>query len=232
MTVHGNRMIGTIAEMGGVTSIPTPFHRSLLQMVQYNAQYLVNPGEQVFYDMATASYHSFARNSLADRMQGDWLLMLDTDHQFAPDLAARLLRVFYKHDLDVLSAMYVYLNPPHNPVMFIRMPDGRLQFLGDWERRADLEVMEVGAAGGGCLLVHRRVFDRIRDELHENPFSTLGDMSEDLSFFDRLQRLGIPAYVALGIESLHLTWRPVGLADYTPGTIPLDPDRVLRDGRT
>lgn len=232
MTAHGTKFVGTIAEMGGVITVPTPFHRAVLQMAQYNAQYLVNPGEAVFYDAANNSYHSFARNALADNMRGDWLLMLDTDHTFEPDLAARMLATMNRHQIDVLSAMYVYRNPPHNPVMFVRMPDGNLRFLGDWDRKKKIDVMEIGAGGGGSLMIRRSVFTRIRKDLKENPFSIANDMSEDLSFFDRLRRLDIKAYVALGIESQHLTWKPLGLADYHVESALVDTDhRVIREGK-
>ena len=82
MTVMCNKFIGTVAYLGGVPSVLEEFCWSWSQMVQYNTEYLCQPGELIFYDRARASYHAFARNTLASRMRGDWIVMLDTDHLF------------------------------------------------------------------------------------------------------------------------------------------------------
>ena len=47
---------------------------------ELNTEYFCGQGEIIHYDRATVSYHSFARNTLVERMEGDFLLMLDTDH--------------------------------------------------------------------------------------------------------------------------------------------------------
>src|ERR1051326_640904 len=141
MPTYGKKPIGSVMWMAGVIAVPTPFATALVKMVEYNFDYLFQPGESVFYHPITTSYHPFARNCMVDQMQGEWLQMLDTDHTHDPDLTARLLALMNRHQIDVLSAMYVYRNPPHNPVMFIRRPTGELAFLGDWDRRRRLEVM-------------------------------------------------------------------------------------------
>jgi hypothetical protein len=60
------------------------------------------------------------------------------------------------------------------------------------------------------------VFDRIRTELHEQPFDHRAAFSEDHSFFDRCRELAIPVYGAPHIESPHLTARAINQRDYTP----------------
>lgn len=225
--LRGTLTIGTIAYMGGVAATLEAFTWAWGQMIQYNADYLVEPGQRIHYDRATVSYHSYARNNLADRMRGDWLLMLDTDHAFEPDLAARLLNMSEKHGLDVVSAMYVYKQHPHNPVVFTRQGDD-VKYLGDWDRTA--QVFQVGAAGAGALLVRRSVFDRIRNQLDENPFEIRKAFSEDNSFFDRCHQLGIACWCCSAIESPHLLVKPVTLADYVPDPAMLGP-RVEVEGR-
>lgn len=211
--LHGKRIIGTIAYMGGVPAVLEAFAWAWGQMVQFNTDYLVEPGERIHYDRATVSYHSYARNNLADRMRGDWLLMLDTDHAFEPDLAARMLNMAIRHDFKVLAALYVYKQPPHNPVLFTRQGD-TMQYLGDWDR--GVQAMQVGGAGAGALLVQREVFERIRTQLDENPFEIRKSFSEDNSFFDRCWELNIPCWCCPAIESPHLVVKPVTLADYRP----------------
>lgn len=213
--LKGKVTVGTIAYMGGVPSNLEAFTWAWGQLIAYNADYLVDQNERIHYDRATVSYHSFARNNLSDKMRGDWLLMLDMDHQFEPDLAARLLNMANWHGLDVLTGLYVYKQAPHNPVLFTRRGD-KVEYLGDWDKSA--QVFEVGAAGAGCLFVRRSVFARIRAELDENPFEIRKCFSEDNSFFDRCHELGIKTWCCPMIESPHLAVRPFTLADYTPDT--------------
>lgn len=205
----GSNIIGTVGYMGGVMSLPTPFVHSWQQMIEYNYEHLLNPGELIKYDRATVSYHSFARNSLVDNMYGDWLLQLDTDITFEPDLLGRMLNKMYKFDVDVLVGMYLYKSPPHAPVMYNYDPVKKeKQVLGDWQQDADL--IPIKGAGAGCLLVRRRVFDKIR-ATGQGPFDIYikdgAPLSEDHSFFERLWDLKIRAYWPPDIYVKHLTYK-------------------------
>lgn len=216
--LYGRKHIGTIAYLGGVPAVLEKFCWAWGEMIAYNGEYLCEAGETIYYDRAMVSYHSFARNNLVDRMQGDWILMLDTDHQFEPDLAARMVYAMNLHQVDVLTAIYCYKLAPHNPVVFTR-DRNRIEYLGDWDKNCQL--FQIGAAGAGSLLVRRRVFDRIRDELAENPFEIRKCFSEDNSFFDRCWDLGIKCYCCPAIESPHLRVDRVQLEDYQ-----VDPARI------
>jgi hypothetical protein len=215
MTLQRNRCIGTIAYLGGLPAVLEPFCWAWGQLIQYNAEYLCKPGEYVHYDKATVSFHSFARNSLTERILGDWLLMLDTDHVPDPDLAVRLLTIMLKADVPIVCGVYCHRTPPNSPVLYQWNKDETgLEPIGDWDRAAML--IEVGSAGGGALLVHRSVYQQIRDELHCGPFDILPPFGEDHSFFKRCRQLKIPVYAAPTIESKHLEIRPFGLDTYTP----------------
>lgn len=218
----GRKPIGTIAYMGGVPTLPEPFVWSWGQMIQYNNDYLINGNESVFYDRATVSYHSFARNTLVQRMKGDWMLMLDTDHKFDPDVTARMLAKMNKYNIDVLVGLYLYKFEPHSPVLYRWNEENEnLELIGDWDK--DVELFEVGSSGGGCLLVKKSVFDRIKKELKEEPFDIIPPFSEDHSFFQRLRKLGIKAYCDPSIEFPHLTFKALTLKDYDKESIKLSP---------
>lgn len=207
-----NRCIGTVARMGGCPAYLGEFFDSFVDLVAWNASYLCAPGEYVHYPRPPqASIHDVARNSLAESMRGDWLLQLDSDHAFQPDLCGRLMNVAERTEADVVTGFYQYRQRPHSPVLYIGK-DGLPKPLVDWD--GSLEALEVYSAGAGCLWVKRSVFDRIRSGLGEEPFARINGLGEDHSFFLRLHRLKIKAVAALRVECHHLQVRPLGLADY------------------
>ena len=102
------KTIGTVAYLGGVPAVYEKFCWSWSQMIQYNTEYVCPAGTIIHYDRAQMSYHVYARNSLVDKMQGDWILMFDTDHSFEPDIVSRMLFQMNKHNIDVLVGLYMY----------------------------------------------------------------------------------------------------------------------------
>lgn len=213
----GKNVIGTISYLGGVMSLPEPFVDSWTKMIQYNYEYALNPGELIKYDRATVSYHSFARNSLVDNMQGDWLLQLDTDVTFEPDLIWRMVQRMEKYGIDVLCGLYLYKSPPHPPVAYAWDPKKKEKFiLGDWQK--DCDLLQIKSAGAGCLLVRKSVFERMRSELKCSPFDIYFDgkvpLSEDHSFFERCWDLKIPVYAAPDLWVNHLKYKELTEKDY------------------
>jgi hypothetical protein len=206
--------LGTVAYLGGVPAVLEEFCWAWGQMVAFNAEYL----GYVHIDHARESVHDFARNELVRRMLGQWIVMLDADHQPPPDIVLRLVTTADRLAIDVLTAMYQYRRPPHLPVWFEDTPHGRQAVL-DWDANG-AQAIQISAAGAGSLFVRRRVFERIFQEMGEEPFARTGGWGEDHSFFWRLKLLGIPAWGAPGIESGHLAVRPVTLADYERPGIP------------
>lgn len=204
-----NRYIGTVAYMGGVPAVLEKFAWAWGQLIQYTNEWLPD-GEMIYWDRAMLSEHAAARNSLCDRMKGDFILMLDTDHEFEPDLLLRLYTRMMDYNLDVLSGVYCWKNPPHAPVIFHEGDNGFFQNIGTWE---GAPLIQVDSAGGGCLMIRRRVIEKIKTELNESPFMNSPPFGEDHSFFRRCKRLGIKAYCDTRIEASHLAVKPITLAD-------------------
>lgn len=208
----GRKAIGTVAYMGGVPAVLEKFCWSWGQMVQYNQEMLCGPDQFVHYDRATISDHAPARNHLTSRFLGDWLLQLDTDHEFDPDIVARLVRLADVNDIDVLSGFYQFKNGPCGPVLFQWVGDDpdrqALHPMIEWP--GDVPLLQVGSAGAGCLLVRRSVFDRIaREWPGSGAFDRIPPFSEDHSFFVRCKKLGIACYAAMHVRSDHLRVQPV-----------------------
>jgi GT2 family glycosyltransferase len=214
LTTH--KILGTVAYMGGIMSLPEPFAWSWGNMAAFTPNALCGDGEYIHYDRAKLSLHDYARNEMLSRMRGDWILMLDTDISFEPDLAARMVRTMYKYDLDVLTGIYSYKHEPHFPVLYMHNPENdRHEIIADWDRSK--EIFEIGSAGAGVLLIRRHVCERITAELSENPFDRYPRKGEDHSFFTRLRKLGIKAFCAPHIEVSHLEYLGVRPStDYLP----------------
>jgi hypothetical protein len=215
--------IGTLAWMAGVWATPTDFTRSLAKMVAYNYESgIMGPHEFVHIDDQPTSYHSAARNALAKRFMGDWLLQLDTDHVFEPDLLARMVGLIRKWDVDVLTAVYRTKIHPYLPNLFWWDEAGQ-QFVQmaavDWNQ----PLAEIKCSGAGALLIRRKVFDRIREELHEEPFDIIHPYSEDFGFYRRCIKLGIKTYVAPQICVDHLIPHPITHADFDQSAIDMMP---------
>ena len=204
------RTIGTVGYMGGLMSIPEPFVYSWTQMIQFNQDALCQEDEQIHYTRTRYSLHSAARNDLAQNMQGDWLLQLDTDLVFDPDFCARLVRVMETYKLDIVTGVYPYKANPGVPTLYHHNEKTqRHDPISLSSDLSDMEIFEVDSAGGGCLLVRRSVFERIVTELKQPPFEMIPPCGEDHSFFMRARKLGIKAHCAWKVQSAHLGFKEV-----------------------
>ncbi len=194
------------------------FSDSVVRMALHTQACCCDPNEFIDYDGATVSYHSLARNELVKKFldgSGQWLLMLDTDHCFAPDLLSRLLYMARKHECQVLSGLYLRKYFPHDPVANLWYPDQEgFGALTSWD--PTVEVMECGPCGGGVLLMHREVLEKVNVASGGGAFSEAPGLSEDYSFFKRCKDLGIKTYLAPNIEAHHLEVgrRSLHAADY------------------
>lgn len=215
--IFGTKAIGTVAYLGGLPAVLEQFTWSWGQMIQYNQEMFCNGPQHVHYMRSHFSDHAPARNHLVANFIGDWLVQMDTDHAFDPDIVARLVRTADECNVDVLSACYQMKQAPHVPVIFQWVQTREepkeygLQPMIKWDRSA--KIIQIGSAGGGCLFVRRVVFDAIASKYREGAFDKIHPYSEDNSFFLRCRDLGIPAYAAMNIHSHHLRVVPVTLDD-------------------
>ncbi len=204
--------IGTVARMWADNTY-TKWSDSYLKMVYYTHLQMCKEGEYIHLTEGQCSWHVLGRNTLASEIQGDWLFMSDTDHCFAPDLLIRLHEIKKEVGAQVISAIYQRKSPPFGPVMGVWEGDTLLG-VGDFPR--DVNAFTIGAVGGGGLLIDREVFERITRELGEQPFDTIGGLSEDYSFCLRCKRLGIPVYVCPRVQTHHIIPHVLSINDYKP----------------
>lgn len=161
--------------------------------------------------------------SFLNQSPGEWLLFIDDDMGFAPDLVHKLLEAAHPVDRPVVGGLCFgysrYETTDEHAERFIVGPTiyrfvetaSEVGFakLNDYPRD---EVVQVDGTGAACLLIHRSVLQGMHDALGPNWFTTVSipkgpagqtTFSEDLSFCWRLRTAGIPIYVHTGARTSH-----------------------------
>lgn len=127
----------------------------------------------------------------------EWLLFLDDDHAFSPDLLTRLLA----HKVPMVGSLYLQRMQPFAPVAFgEKTEDERYIPLMLSEHPTDA-LVEVAAIGTGGMLIRSEILRAMKEPWFEH-----GRASEDLIFCDKVYELGLgPIYCDLGSRMGHLT---------------------------
>ncbi len=180
----------------------------------------------------TKSEQFRARNAIVDAAQkvnADWLLMLDDDMVIntlvtsGPTEAYDFLRKMIAHDKDVCGALYFQRVGNCMPVLMkANSEDSGYRFLREDELEHRLQRVDV--AGGGCLLIKMRVFDKIKAPYFEPEFQ----WGTDIQLCRKAIEKGMEVWADTSIELGHLRQektivtsrnRRQFLADNTPGEV-------------
>lgn len=208
---YGRKIMGTVGVMSGIPTVPTNFLWSFQKMSLYNERHVTLPNEEIYYIGAPYSLHCAARNSLVNKAEGEWLFMLDTDQEFDADVLGRLLYTMNEYDLDVVTGVAYQKGSPYLPLVYIY--DEELEGFQILSKIDSEDIVKVGAAGGGCLLVKNYIFEKIKQELNEEPFDMMSPLGEDLSFFERCRQLDIEVWCDPKVEVGHLKFSSVHKED-------------------
>lgn len=153
-----------------------------------------------------------------DRTTDDWLLQIDTDQIITVEHFKKLVAAADKDERKIVSGVVHAawdtdnLYPEPVPCVFKMGSDGEgLYALHEYPEDS---VVEIDAAGTGCLLVHRSVFEEMRekaDQVHEgNMWCFYRDMplnqswvGEDIFWSIRAKALGHKLYAHTGVQLPH-----------------------------
>jgi hypothetical protein len=210
------------------------FTYDLARMIRFDAQ---GPGHICGPDGGLLSLSSGpriaeARNTIVDQFadmypKADWLLMLDSDMTFDPDLVERMLGVADPKNVPILGGLCFCAGGDDRgpyPTLYREIETKQnyvhVAPVEDYPRNA---LVKVGATGGACLLVHRQVFAAMKQpwpngfgttqdgELNPHPWFSEGlvgpggkQLGEDIAFCRRAVLLGIPVHVHTGIKLGHV----------------------------
>jgi hypothetical protein len=174
-----------------------------------------------------------ARNKLVERFlaetKAEWLLMIDTDMGFAPDLLDQLLGAADADERPMVGALCFRQKwdatiPADlgarrwriEPTMFRYAKvegTGEEGFapIIDYPRG---ELVRVDGTGAACLLIHRSLLETVEVEMGPSWFEPLKHpsaspgskprwFSEDLSFCARVASVGSPLFVHTGVKTTH-----------------------------
>jgi hypothetical protein len=136
---------------------------------------------------------AFARHIVSEyaRAQSfDWLIMIDDDSVFPPDLVRRLL----SHNKDVVTALAYQRLAPFAAVAY--------EFSAEAKGPVHLEGLEhtglrqVDGTGLHCAAIKVSVFERLKDAGIERWYGGFDNrFGEDFAFCAHMQELSIPVYV-------------------------------------
>lgn len=147
-----------------------------------------------------------ARDMLADQaiaMDADYVLWLDSDVVFTPDLLHNLLA----HDVDFVTGMYFERRPPFGPVLYKKIRYGETPAEYEAEKYLDYpqkELFEIDACGFGAVLVRTQVIKDVRERYY-HAFAPQQGFGEDISFCIRAKNVGYKLWCDSSIQLGHVT---------------------------
>lgn len=148
-----------------------------------------------------------ARNNLARqaiKSEADFVLWLDSDMVFGPDLLQRMLKVCTENNIDFLTGLCFRRKPPYTPCLFDRLektdkgasytailsvPDGRFK---------------VGGCGFAGVLMSMDVLLSVAAKFDGRMFDPLPGFGEDVAFCWRARQCGYDIWCDSDIELGHV----------------------------
>ena len=135
----------------------------------------------IAFQMGSLVYDS--RNALAAnalKMEADYVLWLDSDMVFPPDVLERLMKDRDKGD--IITAVYYRRVAPYSPVLLdkLEIDDTGCEWT-NMKKVPDKGIFEVAGCGFGCVLMPTKIFTDVLAEFG-NLFAPIKGVGEDLSF--------------------------------------------------
>lgn len=214
------------------TEVAYSFHDSLVNLLMFDAANhgrMLNAG-YIAVRCSSSGDLPAARNVVAERFltrDDDWLFCVDTDMGFAPETVERLLSVADPVARPIVGAlcfaqreiahdgMSGYRTVPRFTIMdWVETADGP-RFMGRANYPVN-SVVQCAGTGAACVLIHRSVLERMRDEMGPTWYDRIPGsdgmlLGEDISFCVRAGALDIPVHVCTAVKTTHL--KPIWLGE-------------------
>ena len=150
--------------------------------------------------------------------KADWLLWLDTDMGFLPDLVERLMESADPTERPIVGALcfshrqiapddYGGRHTVATPTLFRWAERGGMEGFDIIYDYPPASLVACDGTGSAAILIHRSVFEQMRAEYGDTWYDPIrakeGRVGEDLSFCMRATALGVPIHVDTGVRTTH-----------------------------
>lgn len=182
---------------------------------------------------------SKSRNELVgrflDRSECDWLLFIDSDMVFPPDTIIRLLHSAQLAGTKIIGGLCVMVTKD-GPIPTLYQPaESDTDVTRVMLNAPKDQILQVAATGAACLMIHRDVLERFRDESPDNrQFCWFQErvintrwVSEDISFCLRAYELGYSVFVDTTLSIGHAKGGRVWHAEDIGGTVGIEPAKSV-----
>lgn len=219
-------LAATLVPRDGMNS--TSFTDSMLRTVMFdanNAGHLIAGGGPLLLPASPNTLPDMRNQACAlllDETEAEWLWFVDSDMGFHETALYELLAAADPAERPVVGALCFGMKQaePDGIGGWVTHPfptvyDWTENEAGKWGFSlrygyAIDTVTRAAATGAACLLIHRSVLQRLREQHGDTWFDRAvmepgeGLMGEDIAFCARLGRSGIPIYVHTGVKTTHL----------------------------
>lgn len=151
-----------------------------------------------------------------DKTDTEWLLWVDSDVVISPDTFKLLWGNKDAKERPILTGVYFTTDTPEEPLM-VPMPTV-FNFADNGDGGFGLvrvhplpnnQLIQVGAAGMGYVLMHRSIVEKIRAAVPDSPlFAEMGHgktfIGEDIYFFALCDKADIPVFCHTGATAPHM----------------------------
>ena len=148
-----------------------------------------------------------ARNELARqaiKSEADWVLWLDSDMVFEPNLLNRMLTVCKDNDIDFLTAICFRRKPPYTPCLFDRLE--KIEHGASYTTIMSVPEgrFKVGGCGFAGVLMSTDVLMSVAARFGGRMFDPMEGFGEDVSFCWRARQCGYEIWCDSEIELGHV----------------------------
>lgn len=148
-----------------------------------------------------------ARNELARqaiKSEADWVLWLDSDMVFEPDLLKKMLKVCEENDIDFLTGLCFRRKPPYTPTLFDRLD--KMEHGASYTTIMSVPEgrFKVGGCGFAGVLMSTDILLSVAARFGGRMFDPLEGFGEDVSFCWRARQCGYEIWCDSDIELGHI----------------------------
>lgn len=148
-----------------------------------------------------------ARNELARqaiKSEADWVLWLDSDMVFEPDLLKKMLKVCEENNIDFLTGLCFRRKPPYTPTLFDRLD--KMEHGASYTTIMSVSEgrFKVGGCGFAGVLMSTDVLLSVAARFGGRMFDPLEGFGEDVSFCWRARQCGYEIWCDSDIELGHI----------------------------